>query len=228
MFSRTVCITVRKECRVKMSPLVWCFESWPDYHSHRQAYTMFLFVVIYTIPILVMTGAYVMIGKKLWNKKTPGITIMSMESVQAKIKKKVIRMLVVLVLVFFVCWTPYQILQLYLDFRRKNYKVKYTFNYKPKLTSCIVDFIHSPSCRIGSGDLRYAALLLGYANSSFNPIIYGGFNENFRKGFQDAMKIKCCRGNRVEPEMARVYQDGQGANDLELRPEVIETVSEHM
>ncbi|XP_035670172.1 QRFP-like peptide receptor [Branchiostoma floridae] len=69
--------------------LVWCFESWPDYHSHRQAYTMFLFVVIYTIPILVMTGAYVMIGKKLWNKKTPGITIMSMESVQAKIKKKV-------------------------------------------------------------------------------------------------------------------------------------------
>ncbi|XP_078659605.1 QRFP-like peptide receptor [Branchiostoma floridae x Branchiostoma belcheri] len=185
---------------------VWCFESWPNdnYHGYRQAYSMFLFVAIYTIPMLVMTGAYAMIGKKLWNKMTPGVTIMSMESAQAKIKKKVIRMLVVLVLVFFVCWTPYQIIQLYKDFRRKG---------------PLPDWF---------GDLRYAALLLGYANSSFNPIIYGGFNENFRKGFQDAMKITCCRGNRVEPEMPRVYQDDQGANDLELRPEVIETVSEHM
>lgn len=34
--------------------------------------------------------------------------------------------------------------------------------------------------------IKYAAVYIAYFNSAINPILYGGFNENFRKGFRDA------------------------------------------
>ena len=68
---------------------MWCRESWPDYERQRADYTIFLFVVIYTLPLLIISGAYAMIAKTLWNKKTPGVTIVATESAQAKTKRKV-------------------------------------------------------------------------------------------------------------------------------------------
>ncbi|XP_066305092.1 QRFP-like peptide receptor [Branchiostoma lanceolatum] len=184
---------------------VWCREIWPDYERQRAVYTIFLFVVIYTLPLLIISGAYAMIAKTLWNKKTPGVTIVATESAQAKTKRKVIRMMVVVVLAFFICWTPYQILQLYIEF---------------------TDDSKRPSW---FPDLRYSVVLLGYANSACNPIIYNGFSENFRKGFWDVLKLRCLRRNRVEPTVPPNQNEADnGRHDLQLRIRTVETVSAHV
>ncbi|XP_078659488.1 QRFP-like peptide receptor [Branchiostoma floridae x Branchiostoma belcheri] len=184
---------------------VWCRESWPDYERQRAVYTIFLFVVMYTLPLLIISGAYAMIAKTLWNKKTPGVTIVATESAQAKTKRKVIRMMVVVVLAFFICWTPYQILQLYIEFTDDS---KRPFWFP---------------------DLRYSVLLLGYANSACNPIIYNGFSENFRKGFWDVLKLRCLRRNRVEPGVPPNQNEADnGRHDLQLRIRTVETVSAHV
>nr|XP_002742108.1 PREDICTED: neuropeptide FF receptor 1-like [Saccoglossus kowalevskii] len=38
----------------------------------------------------------------------------------------------------------------------------------------------------------FFCIWLGYANSAMNPIIYCGFNENYRKGFAELFSNKCC------------------------------------
>lgn len=38
---------------------------------------------------------------------------------------------------------------------------------------------------------------LAFFNSSINPIIYGFFNENFRRGFQAAFKFQLCSADSV-------------------------------
>lgn len=45
---------------------------------------------------------------------------------------------------------------------------------------------------------------LAFFNSSINPIIYGYFNENFRRGFQAAFKIQFCS---AEKEHQETYSD---------------------
>lgn len=48
--------------------------------------------------------------------------------------------------------------------------------------------------------ITYVAMYIGYANSAINPILYAGFNENFRKGFHDAFNCTLWkRENMVTP-----------------------------
>lgn len=43
--------------------------------------------------------------------------------------------------------------------------------------------------------LKYGALYIAYFNSAINPVIYCGFNSNFRRGFLDAFKCNLIRKN---------------------------------
>ncbi|CAH1245958.1 TACR3 [Branchiostoma lanceolatum] len=134
--------------------------------------------------VVVVMVAYFLLARKLWRTTSPGIAAISIQQLQLKAKKKptasccrfqqVIKMLVVVMTVFFVCWTPYHVLQIWLQ-----------FGTLPK---------ESPPY---FKQLRFVVLLLGYSNSAMNPIIYAGVNENFRKSFWDAYKCKHCRRNQV-------------------------------
>ncbi|XP_023224292.1 neuropeptide FF receptor 2-like [Centruroides sculpturatus] len=45
----------------------------------------------------------------------------------------------------------------------------------------------------------YFAFYLAYSNSVLNPIIYGGFNNNFRQGLCAVLQCKCQRANFKRP-----------------------------
>ena len=47
--------------------------------------------------------------------------------------------------------------------------------------------------------VKYAITSLAYYNSALNPILYAGFNENFRRGFYDVLVCSVCKRNRVMP-----------------------------
>ncbi|XP_053381447.1 neuropeptide FF receptor 2-like [Mercenaria mercenaria] len=80
----------------------------------------------------------------------------------------VIRMLIAVLTTFIICWTPQQVFILWDIFRTEDEPIEnYIFGAK------------------------YAALYVAYSNSAINPVLYGCFNENFRKGFEDASYLPC-------------------------------------
>lgn len=53
----------------------------------------------------------------------------------------------------------------------------------------------------------FSALMLMYANSAINPIIYGGLNESFRKGFREL----------ITTAIGKYRQDSHGALEMNRR-----------
>lgn len=82
-------------------------------------------------------------------------------------QKRIVRMLVIVVALFAVCWLPYHILFLYMDF------------VQPDMTYCILSAIMSTQWFI-------------YSNSACNPIVYAVLNTNYRREF---LKMIRCKSN---------------------------------
>ncbi|CAI9725885.1 neuropeptide FF receptor 2-like [Octopus vulgaris] len=152
---------------------IYCDEVWPTVYINtkcetdqpvRKIYYIIFILVLYFIPILVMIVAYSIIVLTLMKRKAPGVAILSTTLAQEKSKRKVIKMLIVVLIVFILCWSPQQILLLWGLFRSKKQFPAYIET------------------------VRFVALYVAYLNSSLNPILYCGFNENFRKGFIDAFR----------------------------------------
>lgn len=74
-------------------------------------------------------------------------------------------MLVVVVVLFAVCWLPYHIIFLYMDFGQ------------PQMTYSILAAIMSTQWFI-------------YSNSACNPIVYAVFNANYRREFSRMLRCK--------------------------------------
>uniref|UniRef100_A0A672FB84 Neuropeptide FF receptor 1 n=1 Tax=Salarias fasciatus TaxID=181472 RepID=A0A672FB84_SALFA len=91
-------------------------------------------------------------------------------------KKRVIMMLLVVALLFILSWLPLWTLMMLSDYAsltEHQYRVINIYVYP---------FAH----------------WLAFFNSSVNPIIYGFFNENFRRGFQAAFKFQLCSADIVQ------------------------------
>ena len=68
------------------------------------------------------------------------------------------------------------------------------------------------------------ALYVAYANSALNPVLYGGFNDNFRRGFKDAFLclVPAAGKNKVHPGKASLCT-ASIAEWLTRLPRVLET-----
>ena len=76
----------------------------------RQFYFLFIFVVIYFIPLVIISVLYARITHKVWFHQTPGHAVTESQQRREVIqKKKVVRMLIVIVATFAVCWLPAQV-----------------------------------------------------------------------------------------------------------------------
>lgn len=80
-------------------------------------------------------------------------------------KKRVIRMLLVIVFLFFLCWTPVFVVNAWQAFDRRS---------AYRLTGAPISFIH----------------LLSYTSACVNPIIYCFMNKRFRQGM--LATFSCC------------------------------------
>ncbi|XP_033736773.1 allatostatin-A receptor-like [Pecten maximus] len=87
-------------------------------------------------------------------------------------RKQVIIMLIVVVLLFAVCWGPILINNVLVSFK-------------------VLDGFHIYYLK----PMRLAFHLMSYANSCVNPIVYGFMSRNFRESFKKALST-CCKGKR--------------------------------
>ncbi|KAJ4926382.1 hypothetical protein JOQ06_008556 [Pogonophryne albipinna] len=186
-----VMLQATKEHRVRIvlgsndtSPFYWCRENWPN-QEMRKIYTTVLFANIYLAPLSLIVVMYARIGYTLCKvtipKMTGSVSVSeegrgnnkpSMEGRLTITKKKnrVIMMLLVVALIFILSWLPLWTLMMLSDYAsltEHQYRVINIYVYP-------------------------LAHWLAFFNSSVNPIIYGFFNENFRRGFQAAFKFQLC------------------------------------
>ena len=114
----------------------------------------------YVIPLTLVTILYGAMIKRLLYGVVPRGN-QSSESMRSK--RRVTRMVVIVVLIFAICWLPIQVI-----FMLTN------FGSYPESTSFVV--------------VQIASNCLAYMNSCVNPILYAFLSENFRKSFR---KVLC-------------------------------------
>uniref|UniRef100_A0A8C2D728 Neuropeptide FF receptor 2 n=1 Tax=Cyprinus carpio TaxID=7962 RepID=A0A8C2D728_CYPCA len=164
-----VMLQVTKEHRVSIllsdgnttQPFYWCRENWPN-QEMRKIYTTVLFANIYLAPLTLIVIMYARIGITLF--KT------SIRQLVSRKKKRVIKMLLVVALLFILSWLPLWALMMLSDYASLSER-----------QHRIINIYFYP-----------LAHWLAFCNSSVNPIVYGFFNENFRKGFKAAFKLQLC------------------------------------
>ncbi|KAG9353976.1 hypothetical protein JZ751_012100, partial [Albula glossodonta] len=143
-------------------PLFVCYEDWPR-HGLRRIYTTVIFVQVYLAPLAVISLMYGCVVAKLsTNLRQVGLA--EIGRARSRRKVKVIKMLIMVAVLFMVSWLPLWTLMLLADYR--------------DLDRQQIDFL--------SSYLFPVAHWLAFSNSGINPIIYGFFNVNFRRGFQAA------------------------------------------
>ncbi|XP_077985264.1 QRFP-like peptide receptor [Glandiceps talaboti] len=142
------------------------------YHLPQFSLKMFRtidFVVLFLMPFLILICLYAPMVYKLFFDKQP-------ESSTGHKKKKAVKMLSMVVILFFTMWLPHYTLYLYVGYG--NYQ-----NTKANLRA-----------------VALFAILLNFSNSWVNPIIYACFNENFRNAYKNTLLCKIWQiSRRVYP-----------------------------
>ncbi|NXT05919.1 NPFF2 protein, partial [Prunella fulvescens] len=202
MCPSAVLLRVREERRFRVllgpanatRPLFWCREEWPE-PAMRKIYTAVLFANIYVAPLSLIVLMYARIGASLSHRPGAG------RRGQEQRKRKAVRMLVLVTLLFALSWLPLWTLLLLSDYAS----------------------LSDPQLELINIYIYPMAHWLAFFNSSVNPIIYGFCNENFRRGFQAVLRLQLCSraaparpapGNALLPRgpAPRAARKGNGVN----------------
>ncbi|XP_006639672.1 nociceptin receptor [Lepisosteus oculatus] len=114
-----------------------------------------VFLFSFVIPVAIITICYSLMVKRLRN-----VRVLSGSKEKDRNLRRITRMVLIVVAVFVVCWTPVQIMVLVqsLGFILDN-----------ELTVAVMHF----------------CIALGYVNSSLNPVLYAFLDENFKRCFRE-------------------------------------------
>ncbi|CAL4097464.1 unnamed protein product [Meganyctiphanes norvegica] len=148
-----------------------CYGEWPDGeqgHSNSEyIHTLVLMVLTYILPVLCMGFTYSRIGFTLWGSRSIGEqTQRQMDAIRSK--RKVVKMMVVVVIIFTVCWLPY-------------HTIFILFNVIPEISH----YAHIQEIFLG-------IYWLAMSNSMYNPMIYCWLNNRFRNGFKRVFSACPC------------------------------------
>lgn len=141
-----------------------CYLDWPGYELNRKyekMYQVAVFCLIYVLPLLVIGCAYTFIGMTLWASEIPGDSSDRYHE-QVVAKRKVVKMMIVVVCTFAICWLPYHIYFLLQTLSYTNQKF-----YQ---------------------QLYLAIMWLAMSSTMYNPIIYCCLNDRFRIGFKHVFR----------------------------------------
>uniref|UniRef100_A0A8C4UHK1 Substance-K receptor n=1 Tax=Falco tinnunculus TaxID=100819 RepID=A0A8C4UHK1_FALTI len=131
-----------------------CIVVWPDDVGSKHQYHIAVIVLIYLLPLMVMFVAYSIIGITLWSSAVPGNHLNSVRyEHQLNAKKKFVKTMVVVVIIFAVCWLPYHIYFILGSFKEDIYQQKYI------------------------QQVYLAVFLLAMSSTMYNPIIYCCLNQ---------------------------------------------------
>ncbi|KAJ8386098.1 hypothetical protein AAFF_G00176920 [Aldrovandia affinis] len=133
----------------------------------KAAFIIYTSTVGFFCPLLVICLCYLMIVVKI---RSSGKKVHATSTKRRKSERKVTQMVVIVVAVFVFCWLPF---------------------YALNIINQVVPLPDEPQ------GLYYFVVVLSYANSCANPIVYGFLSDNFKRGFRKAL---CRSSRRVESQ----------------------------
>ena len=125
------------------------FEIWGDEAAGIRGVLLYLFAIAYLIPLCVITILYVKTIQKLWFHQKDGENTVQAQRRQRLRNRKVVRALVMVVVIFALCWLPTHAYHIFL---------------------AITEWGNAPLLAI------YFCYWFGHANSAINPWLYISFN----------------------------------------------------
>ncbi|XP_077989046.1 G-protein coupled receptor 54-like [Glandiceps talaboti] len=150
---------------------LFCRRVFPNVLSHRM-YEVYAFIVMYLLPLGIISICYGMILEQVWRRTSSGTE--SAQAIERSIrrKRKITRMVLIVVILFAICWGPLQIMNQWMMLDGS-----YPFNSVPVYR------------------FRIFCLCLAYSNSCVNPFVYAFATNSFRKYFKKLFKTCWPYGN---------------------------------
>lgn len=136
-------------------------------------YRTTLVLLQYFLPLIVISYAYARVAFTLWGATAPGNAQSDRDTNIMRNKKKVIKMLVIVVVLFALCWLPlqtYNILQNITDINEYKYINIFWFGFD----------------------------WLAMSNSCYNPFVYAIYNEKFKRELRIRLQAHWAKGKQRE------------------------------
>ncbi|KTG06469.1 hypothetical protein cypCar_00026692 [Cyprinus carpio] len=165
-----------------------CLEVWPSQHQ-RRAYTTCLSVLVFLAPLTTMAILYWKIMRELWGKhKVHDVIFQTLPGSEinkiTRRKKRAVRMMATVVLLFAACWAPFHLVSLLLDYGTTKHLVHFPLAY------CQLDLDLDSEFLLVS-----VVQILGFSNSVCNPLVYAALNTTFKRDLL-ALLTRGCSGAR--------------------------------
>ncbi|XP_023718050.1 tachykinin-like peptides receptor 86C isoform X2 [Cryptotermes secundus] len=143
-----------------------CILVWPDgqplISTLDYVYNVVLLLATYVAPMAAMVACYSAMGRELWGSRSIGeLTQRQVDSIRSK--RKVVRMFIIIVSIFAVCWLPYHAYFIYTHHNRSLAYSRYVQH------------------------LYLGFYWLAMSNTMVNPLIYYWMNARFRRYFKQAV-----------------------------------------
>ncbi|NXN77843.1 GPR83 protein, partial [Bombycilla garrulus] len=139
----------------------------PDFPEPADLFWKYLdlttFILLYVLPLLIISAAYVTVAKKLWLRNIIGDVTTEQYFILRKKNKKTIKMLMLVVILFAVCWFP---------------------------LNCYVVLLSSQTIRTNNA-LYFAFHWFAMSSTCYNPFIYCWLNDSFRSELKALLNM--CR-----------------------------------
>lgn len=188
---------VRGGTTVCFANVLEIFSTVDDFYAFKIAE----YVIVTGVTLAIAVGLYVAIGIKLFLRRLPGNQHETNMRQSEAVARRVVRMMVTVVLVYCLCWSPQWIISIICNFiDRKR------------------DVCRNPTA-------AFVKLVIAYSNSAITPFIYPIFSGNFRFSFKRILSnMFCCRHRRVGPQgdssRRKPYETQPGGATADTRPQV--------
>ncbi|XP_050685430.1 RYamide receptor-like [Leptidea sinapis] len=170
-----------------------CLEQW-EYVEQSHQYSCVLMLLQFGLPLTALVLTYTRIAHMVWGGRPPGEAQTVRDLRLQLAKRKMIRMMVTVVVVFTVCWLPLNV-----------FIILWTIHEQD------MEWAMWP----GMPYVWFAAHWLAMSHCCYNPVIYCYMNSRYRRGFQQA--ISCLlRSNMdaIADTRPRCSGDGLPMSDL--------------
>ncbi|XP_061585876.1 tachykinin receptor 3a [Cololabis saira] len=161
-----------------------CYVAWPRMEDDPFMYHIIVTALVYVLPLVVMGITYTIVGLTLWGGEIPGDSSDNYHG-QLQAKRKVVKMMIIVVVTFALCWLPYHVYFIVVGLNKDLSRWKYI------------------------QQVYLSVLWLAMSSTMYNPIIYCCLNSRFRAGFKRAFRwcpfIKVSSYDELELRSTRMH-----------------------
>ncbi|XP_076004055.1 neuromedin-K receptor-like [Genypterus blacodes] len=140
-----------------------CYVAWPRMADDPFMYHIIVTALVYVLPLAVMAITYTVVGVTLWGGEIPGDSSDNYHR-QLRAKRKVVKMMIIVVVTFALCWLPYHVYFIVTGLNKRLSRWKYI------------------------QQVYLSVLWLAMSSTMYNPIIYCCLNSRFRAGFKQVFR----------------------------------------